>query len=170
MRNRFSLKSPELSLAQNVAPHETTTDDKVAGYDAIFHDTRRKGAEEETFQRKMRIGPDGHHESNHRPECRAKYSSVTTCKDIARVDLTRHESDHRVKAVYFRSINNTTFPNFTYSLSVINELQNRKYNKQDLAGLLAGIEAHTPTSVPGCHAALWSCGRFFCANSLVRAF
>lgn len=64
-----------------------------------------------------------------------------------------------------------TFSNFTYSLSVINELQNRKYNRQFLGVLLGGVaEAHAPQSLPGCHAALWTCGRCFCTNPLVRVF
>lgn len=171
-RGVFSVKSLELRLAQNAAPHETTTDDKVAGYDAIFHDIRYQGSEGDPFQTKMRIGPDGHHESNHGPECRAKYSGMTTCQDVAGVNLTRHESDHGVKAVYFRSINNMTFPRFTYSLSVINELQNRKYNRQFLGVLLEGITVHSPytSSLKGCHAALWTCGRCFCSKPLVRVF
>lgn len=127
-----------------------------------------KAAKRSPFPRKMRIGPDGHHESDHGPECRAKHSGMKTCKDFAGVDITRHESDHGVKAVYFRSINNMTFPNFTYSLSVINELQERKYNRRFLDVLLEGINGHNST--PGCHGALWSCGRCFGANRLVRVF
>ena len=92
------------------------------------------------------------------------------CNDIAGVNLTRHESDHGVKAMYLRSINNMTFPNFTYSLSVINELQNKKYNKQFLGVLLRGIDGHASPSVSGCQAALWTCGRCFCEKPLVRVF
>lgn len=68
-RGVSALKSLELGLAQSVPPHKTTTDEKVAGYGAIFHDTRYNGTEGEPFTRKMRIGPDGHHESTHGPEC-----------------------------------------------------------------------------------------------------
>lgn len=95
---------------------------------------------------------------------------MTTCKDIAGVNLTRHESDHGIKAVYFRSINNMTFPNFTYSLGVINELQNKKYNRQFLGVVLEGVTGHRPSSLPGCHAALWACGRCLCDKPLVRVF
>ncbi|CAM9396151.1 unnamed protein product [Ectocarpus sp. 4 AP-2014] len=72
----------------------------------------------------MRIVPDGHHENNRGREL---YSGLTTCKDIG-VNLSRHESDHGVKAMHLRSVNNITFPNFTCSLSVINQLQKRKYS------------------------------------------
>lgn len=170
-RGVFALKGLELMLAQNAAPHATTTDEgKVVGYDAIFHDTRYKNFEGDPIPREMRIGPDGHHENNHGEECKKKYSGLTTCKDIGGVNLTRHESDHGVKAKYLRSINNMTLANFTYSLTVINELQNRKYNMQFLGLLLRGVEAHTPHSVSGCQAALWTCGRCFCEKPLVRVF
>lgn len=147
----------------------------MTGYGVIFRDTRYDGFEEDPngqggASRKMRIGPDGQHESNHGPECQAKYSGMTTCKDIAGVNLTRHESDHGVKAVYYRSINNMTFPNFTYSLRVINELQNRKYNRQYVGMLLDGVADHSTRSFEGCHAALWTCGRCFCSKPLVRVF
>eukprot|EP00903_Cladosiphon_okamuranus_P021995 g20222.t1 len=168
-RGVFSVKSLELRLAPNATPHETTTDDKVAGYDAIFHDTRYDGHDGAPFPRKMRIGPDGHHESNHDEACQKKYSGMTVCIDIAGVNLTRHESGHGVKAVYFRSIN-MTLPNFTYSLCVINELQNAKYNGQFLSVLLGGVTDHTQSSLPACQRALWTCGRCFCDKPLVRVF
>lgn len=169
-RGVFSVKSLELRLAPNGPPHETTTGDKGAGYGAIFHNTRYQGHDGAPFPRKMRMGPDGHHEGNHDPNCRRKYGGMTTCKDIAAVNFTRHESDHGVKAVYFKSINNITFPNFTYSLSVINELQNRKYNRQFLSVLLGGVTVHTASVLQGCDAALWTCGRCFCDTPLVRVF
>lgn len=169
-RGVFSVKLLELRLAPNAAPHETTTDDKVAGYGAIFHDTRYKGHDGAPFQRKMRVGPDAHHECNHEKACQEKYSGVNTCKDIAGVNLTRHESDHGVKAVYSRSINNMTLPNFTFSLCVINDLQNAKYNGQFLSTLLGGVTDHDPSSLPGCQRALWLCGRCFCDKPLVRVF
>ena len=170
-RGVYALKELELRLARNAAPHATTTEEgKVVGYDAIFHDTRYKNVEGDPIKREMRIGPDGHHENNHGPDCRKLYSGLTTCKDIGGVNLTRHESDHGVKAMYLRSINNMTFPKFTYSLSVINELQNRKYNRQLLGALLRGVDGHAPPSVSGCQAALWTCGRCYCDKPLVRVF
>lgn len=170
-RGVYALKELELRLARNAAPHATTTEEgKVVGYDAIFHDTRYKNVEGDPIKREMRIGPDGHHENNHGPDCRKLYSGLTTCKDIGGVNLTRHESDHGVKAMYLRSINNMTFPNFTYSLSVINDFQNRKYNRQLLGALLRGVDGHAPPSVSGCQAALWTCGRCYCDKPLVRVF
>lgn len=164
-RGVHALKGLELILAQNVAPHATTTEvGKVVGYDAIFHDTRYKNFEGDPVSREMRIGPDGHHENYHGEECRKLYSGLTTCKDIGGVNLTRHESDHGVKAMYLRSINNMTFSNFTYSLSVINELQNRKYNKQFLGVLLRVVGGHASPSMTVCQAALWTCGRCFCGT------
>eukprot|EP00752_Nemacystus_decipiens_P015187 g13523.t1 len=151
-RGVYALKGLELILAQNVAPHATTTEEgKMAGYDAIWRDTRYKNFEGSPLPREMCIGPDGHHENNHGEECRKLYSGLTTCKDIGGVNLTRHESDHGVKAMYLRSINNMTFANFTYSLSVINELQNRKYNRHFLGVLFCGESATTPH--PACRVA-----------------
>lgn len=170
-RGVYALKGLELILAQNVAPHATTTEEgKMAGYDAIWRDTRYKNFEGSPLPREMCIGPDGHHENNHGEECRKLYSGLTTCRDIGGVNLTRHESDHGIKAMYLRSINNMTFANFTYSLSVINELQNRKYNGQFLDFLLRGVGDHASPSVSSCQAALWTCGRCFCDTPLVRVF
>lgn len=174
-RGVFTVKSLEVVLARNTVPHESTKDDKVDGYDVIFHDTRYDSSEEDPtgegwVPRKLRIGPDGHHESNHGPECRAKYSGMTNCRDAAGVNLTRHESDHGQKAVYFRSTNMMTFPNFTYALRVMNELQNTRYNKYFLSVLLGAIDGHPSDALDGCQAALWICGRCYCSNPLVRVF
>ena len=170
-RGVYALKGLELILAQNVAPHATMTEEgKVVGYDAIWHDTRYKNFEGDPISREMYIGPDGHHEKNHGEECRKLHSGLTSCKDIGGVNPTRHESDHGVKAMYLRSINNMTFSNFTYSLSVINELQNRKYNQKFLGVLLRGVRGHASRSVSGCQAALWASGRCFCDTPLVRVF
>ncbi|CAM9541369.1 unnamed protein product [Pylaiella littoralis] len=116
------------------------------------------------------MGPDGHHESNHAPACRAKYSGMTKCTEAAGLNLTVHESDHGQKAVYLRSINGMNFPNFTYSLRVINELQNAKYNKKFVGVLLEAAGAHPRDKLSACHAALWTCGRCYCAKPLLRVF
>lgn len=65
------------------------------------------------------MGSDDHHESNHGSACRAKYSGIPKCMKAAGVNLTVHETDHGQKAVYLRSINGMNFPNFIYSLRVI---------------------------------------------------
>ena len=52
----YALKGLELSLAQKVAPHATTTEEgKVVGYDAIFRDTRYKNHEGDPIKREIDV-------------------------------------------------------------------------------------------------------------------
>ena len=141
----------------------TTDEGKMVGYGAIVGDKRYKNNEGDLLAKKMRIGPGGHHESNHGPECMRKHGCLSSCRNIAGVKWARHESDQGTKKAHLRSINIMTFSDFTYSLNVLDELQNRTYNTQHVGRLLGGIDGHDPIP-PACHATLWACGRCFCPS------
>ena len=176
------MKSLQVRLAVGVAPHESTKDDKVAGYDAIFHDTTFDDADSVVPGEGPRphpylgvasgifLGPDGPHEKNHNPQCTRNHSGLTTCSEIAGVNLNPHEQDHAKKHVYLRSINTMAFPNFTYALRVINELQNEGINKRTLLRQLRCFETHPVTTFGSCHKSLWHCGRCFCSKPTMRVF
>lgn len=169
-------------LAVGVAPHESTKDNKVAGYGAIWHNTTYdnwkldvpgEGDHASPYTGRgigLTVGPDRIHEINHNEKCRRAHSGLSGCFDIAGVNLTPHEQDHSKKPVHFRSVNTMNFPNFTYSLRVINEIQNEQYNKRTLGRLLEAIDGHPEGRVSACREALWTCGRCFCANPVVRVF
>lgn len=96
-RGFFAVKELELGLALNTAPHDTTTGDKVAGYGATTHNTSYQGHEEaDPFPRKMRMGPHGHHESNHTDACKES-TAARRCVNISlELSFTWHESGHGV--------------------------------------------------------------------------
>lgn len=163
-------------LASNAAvPHESTEGDKVEGYDAVFHDTTYDNSEEDPTgegwaPRRLRMGPDGHHESNHGPDCRAKYSGMATCVDARGVNLARQLPDDEPDSEYFWSLDGMTFPDFTYALRVINELQNKRYNVDSLRTAVGRIDGHPLDMLTVCETALRTCGRCFCSKPLVRVF
>lgn len=178
----FSVKSLQVHLAAGVAPHESTKEDKVAGYDAIFHDTTfddsdfvvpGEGPRPHPYLGRTSgifLGPDGPHEKNHNPQCTRDHSGLTKCSEIAGVNLNPHEQDHAKKHVYLRSINTMAFPNFTFALRVINELQNEGINRRTLGRLLRSLEEHPVAKINACHKSLWFCGRCFCLKPTIRVF
>ena len=67
----------------------------------------------------MFVGSDGAHEI----KITAKSVSVRTAAfrglwRFAGVNLNPHEQDHSKQPIYFRSVNTTNFPNFTFAVRV----------------------------------------------------
>lgn len=75
-------------------------------------------------------GPDGPRESNHSGVGRRHYAGLSMCTEIAGVNPNRHEQNHSRKGIHLRSLNNMVFATFTYSLRLINEVQNEENNRK----------------------------------------
>ena len=62
------------------------------------------------------------------------------------------------------------FANFTYSLRVVNEVQNEEYNRKTMSNLLGRVTAHPQDTIVDCLNHLWVCGRCLCRKPLMRVF
>ena len=119
-------------------------------------------------------GDDEEEESDqgHDPDCRSKYGGLSSCPDIAGVDLNPHKGREfsRSKPECFRSFEGMDFPDFTYSIRVMNELENERCNERFLGQLLSSVPGHSLEGSAACLSALWTCGRCFCSSPVMRVF
>ncbi|CAN0397092.1 unnamed protein product [Laminaria digitata] len=118
---------------------------------------------------------EGDENSNHDPECRVKYGGLAECPDVAGVNLTPHlgrggGDRSRQNPECSPSVSSMELPNFTYSVRVMNELENGRRNRHYLSQLLSSVPGHAPGGSAACLSALWSCGRCFCSSPVMRVF
>ena len=122
-------------------------------------------------------GGEEHHneeDNDHDPGCRIKYGGLAECPDIAGVNLTPHLgrggelSPENPECL--PSVSSMELPNFTYSVRVMNELENGRRNRLYLGQLLGSVPGHAPGGSAACLSALWSCGRCFCSSPVMRVF
>lgn len=105
------------------------------------------------------------------PELSASDSGLTRCLVIGEVNFHPHEQDHFQKLRYITSINTMMFPNFTYSLKVINELRKYRFNRPALGiGFCGRFQATRRRPTKPRHAAFWKWERCFCNVPLTRVF
>lgn len=123
-------------------------------------------------------GPNDYEEEeddDHDPACRIKYGGLADCPDVAGVNITPHlgrgeRGPSRTTPECLPSVASMELPNFTYSMRVMNEIENGRRNRRYLDQLLSSVPGHAPGGSAACLAALWSCGRCFCASPVMRVF
>lgn len=118
----------------------------------------------------MHLSPDGPHEKNQGPACRAMFGGLKTCDELAGVNLSPHEQNHAKKKRHLRSLNIMGCDSFAFMVTLVNEFENQSINHRSLDRLVEKLPGHSKTIEGNCKSAMWHCGRCFCSTPLMRSF
>lgn len=116
------------------------------------------------------LSPDGPHETNHGPHCRALFGGLKTCDELAGVNLNPHEQNHAKKKKFLRSLNVMGCDSFAFMVTLVNELENQAINRRSMDRLVGNAIGHPKRHHVACKLRMWTCGRCFCSTPLMRSF
>ena len=116
------------------------------------------------------FGPDALHDGNHGAACREKYCGLNSCAQLNGVNLSAHEQNHSKKKTYLRMLNTMGFDRFTFTLTLINERDNERINKNSLDTMVDHFQGHPHDTLTKCQIHLYWLGRCWCDRPLRRWF
>ena len=76
------------------------------------------------------LSPDGPHETNHGKQCQDLFGGMSTCDELAGVNLNPHEQNHAKKKKYLSSLNMMSSDSFAFMVTLMNELENQAINRR----------------------------------------
>lgn len=169
-----SVKALQMALSKDSLGGGLDDEGKLTGYNISFNFKRRRALEEYGhFYDKKRagiwLGPDGPHEGNHQRSCQQKYGGGSRCKQITGVNGNPHKQNHAKKTKYLPSVSGMGFDTFTFSITLINELENASINHK-MCNLAVGLAKEHDHHSISCCTFVWVCGRCFCKSPLMRSF
>lgn len=167
-----SVKALQIALSGDSLGSGADEHGRIPGYNISFNfarcTTSGSGHPYSGSKCGMYLGPDGRHEGDHDGPCREKFGGISKCPQLTAVNLIPQNHSKNMK--HQPSVNGMTFDTFTFSTTLINELENSSINRGTCNLAVESITNHTRDYMSACCAEVWICGRCFCASPLMRSF
>ena len=105
----------------------------------------------------------------HGINCRQKFGGLNSCAQVAGVTLNSRELDGASKNRHMRMLNALQFDRFTFTVTLVNEMENEAINRRSLEKMVGRFRGHPVERIKVCQADIWFCGRCFCSKPLLRS-
>lgn len=170
-------KAVQVWLANGNPGLSANREGKVDGFDISFNITPPEDRSQSTtrvphpYNGVMEgpyFGPDALHDFNHGQACRQKYGGLSSCSQLDGVNLNAHEQNHAKKKKYLSMLNTMGFDRFTFTVTLVNELENEEINRRSLIAEVKNMTDHPHTRLEACTSHLYWLGRCWCDKPLLR--
>ena len=170
-----SVEELQIALSSDSLGGGVGEDGKLPGYGVSFNFRRERQWDAlGHFYDEKRVGlwlaPDGPHEGNHQGVCQALFGGFSQCPQVTGTNCNPHEQNHAKKSKFLPSVSGMGFDTFTFNITLINELENIGINRKTCNLAVASATLHPHDRLHACRKEVWTMGRCFCAEPLMRSF